>query len=195
MHNFWVKEIHLERQRKPCRPCFLSWGSVCPQDCSSLQCSQGMCWKWIWASSPPVLQLSLEQSWGQKLEFCWEELSWRIPIINCSYSPVVLVIQLTEMVRNKPLSHLVFADNQVLLSAPVAPQCSKRWPRAPAHFIREAQFLLSGRASILNWSSSFWICWTLHFNINDWPHFGFFLMLLGSLGQIQDQELHKNTLF
>lgn len=64
-----------------------------------------------------MLQVSLEQPWGHKLEFCWEYLSWRTPIINGIYSPVVVDIQLTEMVKNKPLSHLVFTDNQVFLSA------------------------------------------------------------------------------
>lgn len=57
-----------------------------------------------------------EQSWGYKLEFCWEELTWRTPITNCRYSLGVVDIQLTEMVK-KPLSHLVFTDKQVLLSA------------------------------------------------------------------------------
>lgn len=71
----------------------------------------------IWLFSPPVLRVSLEQPWGHKLEFCWKELSWRTPAINCSYSPVLVDVQLTETVKNKPLSHLVFSDYQVLLSA------------------------------------------------------------------------------
>lgn len=85
------------------------------------------------------------------------ELSWRTPVTNCSHSRVVVDIQLTEMVKNKPLSHLVLTDSQVLLSADLLllhHNAHNDGPE-PQHTLSEAQLLFSGSASFLNISASF----------------------------------------
>lgn len=106
---------------------------------------------------------STEQPQGCQLDFCWLELSWRMrPRRPSTLQPLIAVITQCWWISSqrwskaKPFRHLEWTDDQLLLcrSAPIAPQCFQQWVRAPTHFVWEAQFLLSGIASLLSMPAS-----------------------------------------